>query len=178
MLLVVAAGLFFNSRDSDDPAVNSDPASRNTKGQAGARDQTLSARRERQESGPTGESETTSAKDLELLWARSDEDEIVDALEKVGEANDPEQWRLVATVFIQKAATESRPELVQYLLATGDAAPTDIRLAIYAAAFDNKTPGVSASAKLELQNLTGQVFRSGEEARTWISNNPDAAESE
>jgi hypothetical protein len=66
--------------------------------------------------------------------------------------------------------------VVNYLLATGDAAPMELRRSIYAAALDNKTKGVADSARLELQNLTGKVFKSGDEARAWIKANPPEEE--
>lgn len=136
------------------------------------------ARRLRKESQETSEANSKAATDLELLWARSGEQEVLDALDKIGDYKKADEWQAIGGVLIQKASTEGRPEIIDYLLATGDAAPMELRMKIYAAALDNKAKGVADSAKLELQNLTSQKFESGEEARAWIKANQPEEEEE
>lgn len=151
------------------------PGSRQTTGNDG---RSPEARRLRKETQETAEANSKAATDLELLWARSEEQEVLDALDKIGDYKKADEWRAIGSVLIQKASTEGRPEIIDYLLATGDAAPMELRMKMYAAALDNKAKGVTDSARLELQNITGQRFESGEEARAWIKANPPEEEEE
>ena len=123
------------------------------------------------------ESETpAAARELELLWARGRTAELLPALDRLSTDADGEHWADVAPVLIRHAADDGRHEVVNYLLATGDNAPAGIRLEIYAAALDNPDEGVRATARLELQNQTGEVFPDGEKAREWIAAHPEAAD--
>ncbi len=144
-------------------------------------DSTPGSRRERagiqsQPAAPAPEIEPGFVTQLDSLWKRPDEEALLDALDKIGEFPDPGQWRAVSGVLTRHASTEARSKVIDYLLATGDAAPEDVRLSIYAAALDNRAAGVADSARLELQNITGQVFKSGDEARTWIRSHPPVEE--
>ncbi|WP_035609879.1 hypothetical protein [Haloferula sp. BvORR071] len=178
-LLAIALAAFFLTRP-DAPAQASKPGTSSSgKGKPGAASaQSPDGRRLRKQAKETSEADKKAAADLELLWAHGDQKETLDALDKIGDYKDPDPWRAVAGVLIEKARTESRQEIVDYLLATGDAAPMDIRMEMYAAALDNKTKGVDDSARLELQNLTGEVFKTSDEARSWIKSHPPEPEEE
>jgi hypothetical protein len=123
----------------------------------------------------TGETEPREAVELKLLWARGREADLLPALDKIAASEEPDDWRAVADVLVAQASTEGRHEVIDYLLAAGDAAPADIRLGIYAAALDNADEVARETARLELQNLTGQTFDSGDAARAWIAAHPEAA---
>jgi hypothetical protein len=180
-LLAIGMAAFFLTRPDDSEAQSPKPGSAEAgkgKPKPGS-GQTPDARHLREETKEAREADKKAATDLELLWARGDEKETLDALDKIGSYTKADEWGAIGEVLIQKAATESRPDLINYLLATGDAAPMKLRQNIYASALDNKAPGVAASAKLELQNLTGKVFASGDEARAWIkANTPEEEEEE
>ena len=177
LLLLAGVIVFLNTGDpgAGDGGQPKDPRPGSGKS-AGNDSRSADGRRLRKDAKESAEADSKAAKDLELVWARSDEQEVLDALDKVGAYTEPDEWRAVGSVLIQKASSESRQEVVNYLLATGDAAPMELRQSIYAAALDNKTKGVADSARLELQNLTGKVFKSGEEARAWIKANPPEQE--
>lgn len=123
----------------------------------------------------TGEAEPREAVELKLLWARGRENELFPALDKIATFEDPDDWRAVADVLIAQASTEGRHEVIDYLLSAGDAAPAGIRLQIYAAALDNSDEVARDTARLELENLTGEVFESGDAARSWIALHPEAS---
>lgn len=123
----------------------------------------------------SGESEPRDATEFKLLWARGREGELFPALDEIATSEDPDEWRVVGDVLIEQAATEGRHEVIDYLLAAGDAAPAGIRLAIYAAALDNPDEAARETARLELENLTGERFDSGEAARSWIAAHPEAS---
>jgi hypothetical protein len=122
----------------------------------------------------TSDAEPREATELKLLWARGRESELLPALDEIATMEDPDDWRAVSDILIAQASTEGRHEVIDYLLAAGDAAPADIRLAIYAAALDNSDEVARETAQLELQNLTGEVFESGDAARSWIAAHPEA----
>lgn len=123
----------------------------------------------------TGEAEPREAIELKLLLARGRENELFPALDKIATFEDPDDWRAVADVLIAQASTEGRHEVIDYLLSAGDAAPAGIRLQIYAAALDNRDEVARDTARLELENLTGEVFESGDAARSWIAAHPEAS---
>jgi hypothetical protein len=125
-----------------------------------------------------GSETPAAARELELLWARGRAGELLPALDRLSAEADQKLWGDVGPVLIEQAAKEGRPEVAAYLLATGDAAPAGIRLEIYAAAMDNRDEGTRATARLELENITGKKFASGEEARAWIAANPQATADE
>jgi len=117
-----------------------------------------------------------AARELELLWARGRGQELLVELDRVSANKDPEYWREIGPLLVKQAAKEGRPEIASYLLATGDAAPEDgLRIEIYAAALDNRNEDLQTTARLELENITGQEFRSGDEARAWLAANPQAS---
>lgn len=122
-----------------------------------------------------GPSESPDAKTLKLLWARGRGQELLVALDQLSQRADADDWRSVADVLVEQAASDGRYEIADYLLATGHGAPAGIRLNIYAAALENPDEGVRATAKLELLNLTGQEFKSRAEADGWIASNPEAS---
>lgn len=113
-----------------------------------------------------------AARELELLWARGRAQELLVELDRVSANKDPEYWREVGPLLVQQAAKEGRPEVATYLLATGDAAPNPIRAEIYAAALDNRDERTQSTARLELENMTGEEFTSGDAARAWIAAHP------
>jgi hypothetical protein len=114
-----------------------------------------------------------AAKELELLWARGRSQELLAELDQVSTTQDPEYWREIGPLLVKQAAKEGRPEIANYLLATSDSAPDDnLRIEVYAAAMDNRDDGIRTTAKLELENITGQEFKTGEEARAWLAANP------
>ena len=114
-----------------------------------------------------------AAKELELLWARGRSQELLAELDRVSVIADPEYWREIGPLLVKQAAKEGRPEIANYLLATGDSAPDDnLRIEIYAAAMDNRDEGIRSTAKLELENITGEEFKTGEQARAWLAANP------
>jgi hypothetical protein len=114
-----------------------------------------------------------AAKELELLWARGFGQELLTELDRVSATKDPEYWQEIGPLLIKKAAKEGRPEITKYLLATGDASPDDnLRIEIYAAAMDNHDEGIQISARLELENITGENFATGDAARAWHAANP------
>lgn len=114
-----------------------------------------------------------AAKELELLWARGLGQELLVELDRVSATKDPEYWQEIGPLLVKKAAKEGRPEITKYLLATGDASPDDnLRIEIYAAAMDNHDEGIQASARLELENITGEDFATGDAARAWHAANP------
>lgn len=121
-------------------------------------------------------SESPDAKTLKLLWARGRGQELLVALDQLSERADGDDWRQVADVLIEQAASDGRHEIATYLLATGHGAPTKISLSIYAAAMDNPDEGIRNSAKLELLNLTGREFESRQEADAWIATQPADAD--
>ena len=123
----------------------------------------------------TGEAEPREAVELKLLLARGRENELFPALDKIATFEDPDDWRAVADVLIAQASTEGRHEVIDYLLSAGDAAPAGIRLQMYAAALDNRDEVARDTARLELENLTGEVFESGDAARAWIAAHPEAS---
>jgi hypothetical protein len=123
----------------------------------------------------TGEAEPREAVELKLLLARGRENELFPALDKIATFEDPDDWRAVADVLIAQASTEGRHEVIDYLLSAGDAAPAGIRLQMYAAALDNPDEVARDTARLELENLTGEVFESGDAARSWIAAHPEAS---
>lgn len=184
----IAAGLlglagiivFLNSGDPGSPSGSGHPKDKPPgSGQStGNGSRSPEARRLRKETQEASEVDLKAAKDLELLWARANEQEVLDALDKIGDYKEANQWQAIGGVLIQKATSDPRPEIVEYLLATGDAAPMKLRLNIYAAALDNRAQGVADSARLELQNLTQQNFASGDEARAWLESNPPEEEEE
>ena len=114
-----------------------------------------------------------AAKELELLWARGFGQELLVELDRVSATEDPGYWQEIGPLLVKKAAKEGRPEITKYLLATGDASPDDnLRIEIYAAAMDNHDEGVRSTARLELENITGEEFANGEAARAWLKANP------
>lgn len=123
----------------------------------------------------TGETEPREAVELKLLWARGREVDLLPELDKIATFEDPDDWRAVADVLVAQASTEGRHEVIDYLLSAGDAAPAGIRLEIYAAALDNSDQVARETARLELLNLTGEVFESGDAARSWIAAHPEAS---
>lgn len=177
-LIAIGVAAFYITR-SDDP-VAKDPKSGST--ETGkpkpAPTQSPEARRMREKTKEASEADKKAASDLELLWARGDDKQTLDALDKIGSYTKPDQWGAIGEVLIHKAATEGHPEIINYLLATSDAGPMKLRQNIYAAALDNKAQGVADSARLELENLTGNVFKTGDEARAWIKANVDEDEEE
>ena len=183
ILVVLAGVLLFRARDSAassnaTPLPHGTGPSPATGGPASGSSLPLESRREREEvtrGAPAVSPGPATALNLEAAWQSGDESAVLDALDQVAELTDPKQWRAVSDVLVQRAATEARSDIIDYLLATGDAAPTDIRLSIYASALENRAPGVSDSARLELLNLTGQKFSNAGEAREWIRRNPGAA---
>lgn len=118
-------------------------------------------------------SESPDAKTLKLLWARGRGQELLVALDQLSERADADDWRQVADVLVEQAASDGRHEIATYLLATGHGAPNKIRLSIYAAALENPDEGIRGSAKLELLNLTGRDFESRQEADAWIATQPE-----
>ena len=116
--------------------------------------------------------DSPDAKTLKLLWARGRGQELLVALDQLSERADDDDWRQVADVLIEQAATDGRHEIATYLLATGHGAPEKVRLSIYAAAMDNPDEGIRSSARLELLNLTGREFESRQEAEAWIASRP------
>jgi hypothetical protein len=121
-----------------------------------------------------GPQESPDAKTLKLLWARGRGQELLVALDQLSERADDDDWRQVADVLVEQAASDGRHEIATYLLATGHGAPGKVRLSIYAAALENPDEGIRDSAKLELLNLTGREFESRQEADEWIAANPQA----
>ncbi len=119
-------------------------------------------------------SDSPDAKTLKLLWARGRGQELLVALDQLSERADDDDWRQVAGVLVEQAASDGRHEIATYLLATGHAAPEKVRLSIYAAAMDNPDEGIRSSARLELLNLTGREFESRQEAEAWIASRPAA----
>ena len=178
-LIAIWAAVFFLNQDPapDGAGTGADSLPGAGKSAPGS-GQSPEGRRLRKESQEAKEADSKAATELELLWARGDEKEVLDAIDKVGDYKKADEWRAVGSVFIQKARSEGRDEVIRYLLATGDAAPMSIKLPMYAAALDNKAEGVKSLATLELQNLTGEVFKSGDEAREWIKGHPPEEEEE
>jgi hypothetical protein len=123
----------------------------------------------------SGDSEPRDAVEFKLLWARGREGELFPALDELATSQDPDDWRVLGDVLVAQASSEGRHEVIDYLLAAGDAAPADLRLALYAAALDNADEAARETARLELQNLTGQSFDSGDAARAWIAAHPEAS---
>ncbi|MCW1922311.1 hypothetical protein OKA05_07080 [Luteolibacter arcticus] len=117
-----------------------------------------------------------AARELELLWARGRGPELLIELDRLSASKDPEHWREVGPLLVKQAAKEGRPEIATYLLATGDAAPDQIRIQIYAAAMDNRDESLQDAARLELENITGEEFANGDAARAWLEANPQPAE--
>ena len=114
-----------------------------------------------------------AAKELELLWARGHGQELLIQLDRVSANQDPEYWREIGPLLIKQAAKEGRPEIANYLLSTSDSAPDDnLRIQIYAAAMDNRDEGIQTTARLELENITGEEFATGNAARAWHAANP------
>jgi hypothetical protein len=114
-----------------------------------------------------------AAKELELLWARGHGQELLIQLDRVSANQDPEYWREIGPLLVKQAAKEGRPEIANYLLSTSDSAPDDnLRIQIYAAAMDNRDEGIQTTARLELENITGEEFATGNAARAWHAANP------
>ncbi len=181
-LLAIGIAVFFLTRTDDsglkDAKAGSAETGRDKSAKSGSNNKSPDARRLRKEAKETSEADKKAATDLELLWARGDEKQTLDALDKIGTYTKAAQWEPIGEVLIHKAATESQPEVINYLLATGDAAPMKLRQNMYAAALGNKTKGVADSARLELQNITGRIFNSSEEAKAWIKANAQEEEEE
>lgn len=175
LLLVAALLLAFKGCGDPGPAADDGAAGTNG-GKVEAADKASAHHRPRPAPRPAvRESETSAAaRELQLLWARGRASELLPALDRLSATADSERWGEVAPVLIEQAAKEGRPDVATYLLATGDAAPAGIRLEIYAAALDNRDEGIRDVARLELQNITGEIFPSGEAVREWLAANPQA----
>jgi len=118
-------------------------------------------------------SKVLAARELEMLWAPGRSQELLTQLDRVSANKDPEYWREIGPLLVKHATSEGRPEIANYLLVTGDAAPDDnLRIEIYAAAMDNRDEGIQTTARLELENMTGQNFANGAAARAWLAANP------
>ncbi|MEK7953023.1 hypothetical protein [Luteolibacter soli] len=114
-----------------------------------------------------------AAKELELLWARGLSQELVVELDRVSAMKDPEYWREIGPLLIKQAAKEGRPDIANYMLVTSDASPDEnLRIQIYAAAMENPDEEIRDTAKLELENITGEQFATGDAARAWLAANP------
>ncbi|MCW1884209.1 hypothetical protein OKA04_05665 [Luteolibacter flavescens] len=119
------------------------------------------------------ETKPLAVKELELLWARGKGPELLIELDRVSATQDLDYWREIGPLFVKKAQQEGRPDVANYLLATGDASPDDnLRIEIYAAGMDNRDEGIQTTSRLELENITGEEFRTGAEARAWLQANP------
>jgi hypothetical protein len=124
-------------------------------------------------------SKVLAARELEMLWAPGRSQELLTQLDRVSANKDPEYWREIGPLLVKHATSEGRPEIANYLLVTGDAAPDDnLRIEIYAAALDNHDEGIQTTARLELENMTGQNFANGAAARAWLAANPQPAAEE
>lgn len=156
--------------ESEDPAAPGTPATRANPNHGAAPADAKYPRGDRSKEG----SESPDAKTLKLLWARGRGQELLVALDQLSERADDDDWRQVADVLVEQAASDGRHEIATYLLATGHGAPDKVRLSIYAAAMENPDEGVRASARLELLNLTGREFESRQEAEAWIASQPAA----
>lgn len=179
LLALAGVIVFLNSGDPETGGGGQPKDPRSGAGQPGGHEgRSPDGRRIRKETQEAVAADSKAASDLQLLWARSEKEEILDALDKIGRYEEADQWAAIGGVLVEKAGSESNPEIVQYLLATGDSGPRELQLKIYAAALDNKAEGVADSARLELQNRTGKKFSSGEAAREWIKENPVEEEEE
>lgn len=180
VLILVALFLVIASRSGREPADTD--AERGTvglsQGDAGNSDAAPADRRYSRNERSKQPAESPDARTLKLLWARGRGQELLVALDQLSARADADDWRQVAAVLEEKAASDGRHEIATYLLATGHGAPAGIRLAIYAAALDNPDEGIRDSARLELLNLTGQEFTSRAEASAWIEANPEVSRDE
>ncbi|WP_193212599.1 hypothetical protein [Luteolibacter marinus] len=123
---------------------------------------------------PPVDPESPAAKQLKLLCARGHAKELLVALERLSQSQDAREWQDVSEVLQQQITKEGRPDVAAYLLATGHGAPDGIGLQLYAAALDNPDDTIRESARLELLNLSGREFDSGEEARNWLASQPSS----
>ncbi|RYD61832.1 MAG: hypothetical protein EOP83_16110 [Verrucomicrobiaceae bacterium] len=124
-------------------------------------------------------SKVLAARELEMLWAPGRGQELIVQLDRVSANKDPEYWREIGPLLVKHASSEGRPEVANYLLVTSDAAPdTNLRIEVYAAALDNRDKGIQTTARLELENMTGQQFKTGADARAWLTANPQPVEVE
>lgn len=123
-------------------------------------------------STPRSDEVPAPLRELQLLWARGRSPDLLSALDRLTDLNDRERWEQVAPLLIEQASREGRPEVAAYLLATGDAAPSGIRLRIHAHALDNRDESIRDTARLELENATGEVFNTSAEALAWIDAHP------
>lgn len=177
ILLLVALVLVFAGRSCSDDAEAPATTGTRTAGQAReAPTQPTKRSLPQRRGGP--DAEPPQAAELKRLWARGRETELLPALDRIAAQEDPDDWRAVADVLVAQAATEGRHDVISYLLSAGHAAPAGLRLEIYAAALDNPDEVARDTARLELLNLSGRSFNSGEEARSWIAANPAASRDE
>ena len=124
-------------------------------------------------------SKALAARELEMLWAPGRSQELIVQLDRVSANKDPEYWKEIGPLLVKHASSEGRPEVANYLLVASDAAPdTNLRIEVYAAALDNRDEGIQATARLELENMTGQEFKTGADARAWLTANPQPVEVE
>ena len=169
---VVLAAVVFKQPASDGDGVAGDGKD-GSKGSSSATTQQLPPPPRKTPRPPILDRKALAAKELELLWARGRGQELLVELDRVSATKDPEYWQEIRPLLVKQAAREGRPEIAKYLLATSDAAPDDnIRIEVYAAAMDNRDEGISTAAQLELENITGEEFASGDAARTWLAANP------
>jgi len=124
-------------------------------------------------------SKVLAARELEMLWAPGRSQELMVQLDRVSANKDPEYWKEIGPLFVKHASGEGRPEVANYMLVASDAAPdANLRIEIYAAALDNRDEGIKTTARLELENITGEQFKTGAEARAWLTANPQPVEVE
>jgi len=173
---VVAATVMFNQPAGDQNGVAGDGTAGGSKDASSTGAPHPSPRRASRSA--VAETKPLAVRELELLWARGRGGELLAELDKVSTNKDPDYWREVSPLLITQAAKEGRPDVANYLLATADAAPAETRIGIYAAAMDNADENLRETARLELENITGEDFANGQAARAWLAAHPQRAEVE
>jgi hypothetical protein len=177
VLLLVAIVLVFAGRSCSDEAEVQATSGTRTPGQ-GQEPPTQATKRSLPQRRGGPDALPPKAAELQLLWARGRESELLPALDRIAAQEDPDDWRAVADILVEQAATEGRHDVISYLLSVGHGAPAGLRLEIYAAALDNPDEIARDTARLELLNLSGRSFDSAEQARSWIASNPAASREE
>jgi hypothetical protein len=96
LLLLGGVIVFLNTGDPGAAGSGQPTEQRPGSGQSSGNDsRSVDARRLRKDAKESAEADSKAAKDLELVWARSEEKEVLDALDKVGAYTEPDEWRAV-----------------------------------------------------------------------------------
>jgi len=73
-----------------------------------------------------------------------------------------------ALTTLQEICSKEREAVVQYSLAAGDGSSTRIKLALYQAALNHASEVIQSTARIEIENITGEALSSPDEVRKWL----------